>query len=116
MICIDYRRYYAHRLAWFYVHGEWPKVVDHWNGKRDDNRLENLRDANDSINAQNRREATPGNTSGLLGVSWNTRDKKWVAQIRIDGKNTQIGRFDDALEGHRAYVAAKRQQHEGCTI
>ena len=40
-ICIDSTYYYTHRLAWFYVHGEWAEV-DHKNRKRWDNRIENL--------------------------------------------------------------------------
>lgn len=46
MIMINRQRYYAHRLAWLYIHGEWPNkhlVVDHINGNRMDNRIKNLR-------------------------------------------------------------------------
>jgi len=47
--------YYASRLAWLYMTGEWPKdQIDHINRKRDDDRWINLREANQSQNSYNR--------------------------------------------------------------
>ena len=54
-ISINDKLYKGHRLAWFYVHGAWPKdQIDHVNGKRDDNRLENLRECTNAQNSQNK--------------------------------------------------------------
>lgn len=108
-------QYRAHRLAWLYVHGEWPpQQIDHINNDRRDNRISNLRLATSEINAQNRRTALPGNSSGLLGVS--ASGKRYVASISHMGKNNYLGRFDDPAEAHAAYVKAKRQLHKGCSI
>jgi hypothetical protein len=54
IIRVNYHKFLAHRLAWFYVHGEWPPhEIDHVNRRRDDNRIANLRPATRLENAQN---------------------------------------------------------------
>jgi len=115
-IKVKQRAYRAHRIAWLFVHGEWPSDdIDHINGDRSDNRIANLRDVPRAINCQNLRRARRDNkSSGLLGV---TRDRgMWLAQISVGGRNRLVGRFSDANQAHAAYVAAKRQQHPGCTL
>jgi hypothetical protein len=65
-------RYYAHRLAWFLYYGVWPKNdIDHINNVRDDNRLENLREATRSENSGNQkvREGGPQNIKEYLGIN-----------------------------------------------
>ncbi|HGL5074088.1 HNH endonuclease [Burkholderia multivorans] len=117
-IAIDGVRMYAHRLAWFYVNGEWPlSDVDHIDGVRTNNAIANLRDVSRSVNMQNQRRARSNNhTSGLLGVTWSARRHRWVAQIKVDGLHKGIGYFDDAESAHQAYLAAKRELHAGCSI
>ena len=53
-IKVDGYDYYAHRLAWFYVYGEWPTMIDHINRDKHDNRIVNLREATYSENSLNR--------------------------------------------------------------
>lgn len=108
-IRIDYTAYRAHRLAWLYAHGVWPKEIDHINGVMDDNRLLNLRDATKSENQQNQRRAQSNNKTGLLGVS--LRRGKFQAQIMASGKNLHLGYFATAELAHAAYVQAKRRLH-----
>ena len=109
------RSYLAHRLAWLHVHGDWPKhQIDHINGDRGDNRLCNLRETTNATNAQNKRFARSDNKCGLLGVR--QLREKWQARIMKDGKATHLGSFDTKEAAHAAYVAAKRQLHEACTI
>ncbi|HYD58974.1 MAG TPA: HNH endonuclease signature motif containing protein [Noviherbaspirillum sp.] len=111
-------RFRAHRLAWLYVCGEWPKnEVDHINGVRSDNRIANLRDVSRRTNNENRREAQCNNrSSGLLGVTWSGRHKKWAASIRVNRKNKHLGLWETKEEAHEAYVCAKRRLHEGCML
>lgn len=105
----------GHRLAWLLHYGEWPKgSIDHINGVRDDNRIENLRIANNQINCQNKRKALPSNKLGVLGVSYYAG--AYRANIMLNKKQIHIGRFDTIEEASRAYVDAKRKYHEGCTI
>lgn len=107
--------YYAHRLAWLYIHGVWPSgPIDHINGDRLDNRIANLRDVSQTVNAQNKRKPGSRNKVGLLGVC---RDYGlFKACIKVNGKTINLGRFQTPEEAHAAYVAAKRVLHEGCTI
>lgn len=121
----DYRRvslfserFLAHRLAWLYVHGEWPKHdIDHINGDKGDNRIANLRDVPNAINRQNMRRARSDSlTSRYLGVHYHLKGKKWRARIQVNGKCIQVGMFDTEEAAHAAYVEAKRLIHDGCTI
>lgn len=108
----------AHRLAWAIFYGEWPAGdLDHINGKRADNRIENLRDAGRSANAQNERKARRTNKStGLLGAYRVGETDRYRAIIHVDGKPKHLGRFDTAEAAHAAYVEAKRKFHAGCTL
>lgn len=110
--------YKAHRLAWLSTYGSWPTGdIDHINGVRHDNRIENLRDVDRRTNSQNQKKATSRNkTSGVLGVSWDKEKQKWAAFITINGKSCRLGRFDTVQEASDAYLEAKRQHHAGCTV
>jgi len=103
------RLYLAHRLAWFYVHGNWPKdQIDHINGHGTDNRIINLRDVTQYQNMRNMRLPS-NNTSGHIGVSWITEKKKWTAQLHIKGKHIHLGYFDDIND---AVIARKKAADE----
>lgn len=115
-IWVEGKRYGAHRLAWLYMTGTWPKKnIDHINGDGSDNRWCNLRDVAQSVNLQNIRSANKRNTSGLLGAH-DHGDGKYTSQIQVDGKRRYLGIFSTAAEAHKAYVTAKRVLHVGCTI
>ena len=116
-ISVDGQVYAAHRLAFLYVTGQWPTgVVDHINGERADNRWENLRDVSMTVNQQNQRRAHKRNATGLLGVTFNKRRGKYQAQIAINGAYRYLGLYATADLAHAAYLAAKRQHHEGNTL
>jgi hypothetical protein len=100
-IKIKGRLYLAHRLAWFYVHGQWPaNQIDHRNHVRDANWIDNLREATTMQNGCNMRT----NTSGVAGVAWHKAKSKWQAQTKVAGKSKHLGYFaniDDAAEARR---------------
>ena len=110
-IGVSGKEYLAHRLAWLYMTGRWPsEEIDHRNGMREDNRWLNLREATTSENAQNL-AVRSNNKSGLTGVIWYARYKKWQAQIQSRGQQTYLGRFEDKHAAYAAYLAAKAQLH-----
>lgn len=108
------KRYFAHRLAWFIVHGGWSiGQIDHIDGDRGNNRIENLRDVSHTLNQQNRRNASRNSTSGLLGA--HKCRGKWYAKIGIDGKQKYLGTFATKEAAHAEYLNAKRALHpEAC--
>lgn len=112
-VYLDGRRYLAHRLAWLYIHGSFPNgQTDHINRVRDDNRIENLRDATVSENQQNVVRAKRGRKSGsLLGASFCKWSGRWQAHIQINKKQKNLGRFATEQAAHAAYLAAKRELH-----
>lgn len=115
LIGIDGKYYRAHRLAWLYVYGEWPKhVIDHINGRRSDNRMCNLRDVPHSVNMENRRGATLASKTGVLGVY--PRGKRFGASIRHAQVTTHLGTFDTIEQAQAAYLKKKRELHVGCRL
>ena len=115
-IQVDGKIYFAHRLAWLYMTGEMPiGEVDHKIGLG--NQWSNLRDGNKSQNMQNKRKAHLNNKStGILGVSYHKKRKKYTAQIGVGGKKIHLGEYKTAEEAQSAYIAAKRRLHPGCTL
>lgn len=110
---VNGKRVRGQQLAWFYVHGEWPTMdIDHINGNRQDNRIVNLRHVSRKLNLQNMKKAR--GVVGLMGVT--PKGERFAAQITANGQHFYLGRFDTAEEAHEAYIKAKREKHEGCTV
>lgn len=107
--------YYAHRLAFLYVKGRWPKEgfdVDHRDGDTSNNRWKNLREGTVSFNLENLREAKTNGSSGYLGVSLRPSGR-FLAQIVVRGVHYYLGTYDTAEEAHKVYLTAKRKYHRG---
>lgn len=110
-VSIDGRRYACHRIAWAMTYGCWPQGdLDHINGNRSDNRIVNLRQATRAQNCQNRKRCSL-NTSGVKGVSWWTRQKKWRAHIRANGRPHLLGAYSCFGRAIKAYREAARELH-----
>ena len=86
--------YKVHRLIYLLEHGYLPKEIDHINGNRQDNRLENLRDVTRSQNQFNK-SMCKNNTSGSRGVSWHKKSSSWVVRVCTNNKSKSIGYFKD---------------------
>jgi len=106
-IKIDGKSYKAHRLAWLYMTGDWPKdQIDHINRLPHDNRFINLRDCNTSDNCHNQ-GIRKNNTTGSPGIQ--PSGNKWVALISRNMVQTNLGSFDTKEEAAAAYAKAKSQ-------
>lgn len=104
-IKIDGKMYSAHRLAVFYMRGEWPvNQTDHENVNPDDNRWDNIRDATSSQNQANKR-VYKNNKLGLKGVTLHSCGK-FQATIQVDGKYKYLGLHDTADLAAAAYAKA----------
>lgn len=89
------KKYLAHRVIWLLYTGEWPlEEIDHINGDRRDNRISNLRPVSHTENARNQR-LNKKNTTGAIGVGFYKKTGKWEASIKIGGRKSHLGLFDD---------------------
>lgn len=100
-LVVDKKRYLAHRLAWLYEYGVWPaNQIDHINGIRSDNRIENLRDTTQRENTQNFKCHRDGK---LPGVRFKQGLKKpYQSSFELNGKKIHCGYFFTEEE---AYIA-----------
>lgn len=102
--------YFAHRLAFLYMLGYWPRaVVDHRNGRRSDNRWSNLRDVTQTVNMRNCNKATKG--AIVRGVSWDSARGRYKAQLYADGVVRLNKRFDALSDAIAAYEEARALWH-----
>ena len=99
-----------HRLVFLMHHGYLPNYIDHIDGDKSNNRVENLREATPSQNQFNK-GPTALNTSGFKGVSFYKGRKKWWARINIQGKKKHLGYFNTPEEAFAAYCAAAGEVH-----
>ena len=103
---IDRAKFRAHRVAWAIHYGQWPsRQIDHKNGVRADNRIENLRVVTPQENMRNSKMRCD-NASGVSGVSWVKARGKWLARIKIDGRPKHLGLFDSIEDAAAARAEA----------
>ena len=103
--------YLVHRLVWLIHRGQWPAdQIDHINGDRAFNRIENLREATRAENLQNRVN-TRGSSSRFLGVCWHAQHGKWEARININGRSVHLGIYRTEECAAAAYAEAKSILH-----
>jgi len=106
-IGLNRKIYSYHRLVWFYHYNEWPKGdLDHINCDKLDNRIENLREVNDSQNKLNTHKAYKNNSLGVLGVQ--RKGSKYRARLRVNNKLIIIGLYDTVEQASHAYHEAKK--------
>lgn len=106
------KKCFAHRLAWLLHYGEWPsQPIDHINGIKTDNSIRNLRLCSLSQNQFNK-PTQKNNTTGVKGVYWNKRDKRYVASVQFSGKKYSAGHHKD-IESAKEAVMKLREKLAG---
>lgn len=99
------RQITAQRLAWYFIHGVWPThQVTHINGKKDDNRIENLKEVTRSELSVNSNSGRKSST-GVKGVTYNKANDRYIAQISRKHVTMYIGSFKTLNEARLAYLA-----------
>lgn len=95
------KQYFLHRIVWEMFNGKLTptELIDHINGDGLDNRVENLRKVT-PLESSTNRPMPISNKSGVLGVCFNKKHKRWQASI---GK-TRLGsfkNFEDAVNARK---------------
>lgn len=111
-IRIDIRQYdtryrvLGHRLAWYLFYGEIDDnlVIDHINGVKTDNRIQNLRLVTIQENSFNIKKSK--------GYSWNKKSNKWTSYIRVNNKYIHLGLYETEEQASEAYKSAKVLYHK----
>jgi hypothetical protein len=109
-IRVDGKYHAAHRLIWMMHYGEFPKLIDHIDGNRNNNLLSNLRSTDRFGNAQNRK-LHKNNTSGAKGVLWNKQTCKWTANVISNRKRRFLGYFDSFEDADEFACLARDMLH-----
>jgi hypothetical protein len=95
----------GHHFAWYMTHKNVEyEQIDHINGVRDDNRIENLRAATNQTNSFNRRK--------VVGYTWSKDKKKWCAKIKLNGITHNLGCHDSQFDARQDYLKAKKELHK----
>jgi len=108
-----HKLFLCHRIVYAMFYGDRDMIVDHVNGDRLDNRIENLRAVSSRENLLN---TSVKKKQGLKGAYYEADRGKWLSQIKINYKSFYLGRFDTEQEAHKAYMNAFNKYKEKGTI
>lgn len=104
------KSYYNHVLIFLLHHGYIPEEVDHIDNDPTNNWVDNLRPCTRSQNQSNKRLQS-NNTSGIKGVGWCKRRRKWFARISKDKRRYTLGFFTSIEEASVVLSAARTEMH-----
>ena len=108
---IQRKNYRIHRLIFLYHYGYLPEFIDHFDGNKLNNKIENLREATRSENGWNK-SIQINNKSGIKNVNWHKRDKKWMVQISVNGEKKHFGAYYD-IEVAKFIAETMRNKYHG---
>lgn len=108
---INKKAYKVHRLIWMYFYGEMPNIIDHIDGNKQNNKIENLRNVTQFENCQNSKSRRD-NTSGVKGVNFHKLTGKWAVQISVNKQRKHIGLFDDIELAELVAIECRNKFHK----
>ena len=109
VVRINNHLYRAHRLAWLLYYQRWPKnQIDHIDHNPSNNKLNNIREVTASENLRNQ-SLSIRNKSGVCGVGWHKKRRKWVAEVKLEQKTRHLGYFDNLEEAATARAEANKR-------
>jgi hypothetical protein len=111
IVGIGGKTYRLHRIVFMYHYGYFPKNVDHIDGDRANNSIENLRPADDFENSRNSR-ISKRNKSGVKGVCWANHVNKWLVQVRQGNSKKYLGLYDDLELAELVAIEARNKFHK----
>ena len=107
-VLVDGYRYFVHQVVWVLMTGNWPdNQIDHINGIKQDNRIENLRVCNTSTNCHNQRGPRKNNSLGLQGVHQIKKTGRYRATCTVLGIKHHLGVFATPEDASHAYQKFK---------
>lgn len=109
-VCTKDGYFYVHRIVFHISHGYCPTYIDHIDGDKTNNSIENLREAMQYQNLQNSGKRS-NNTSGYKGVFFQKQNKRWCSAIGYQNKKIHLGSFDTPELAHQAYCDAAKSLH-----
>lgn len=107
-VAIAKKKYYEHRIIYLLHHGVFPIEIDHINGVKDDNRIENLRSCEPSENKYNLRGRS---ATGVKGVYFDKRRARYCAELNAYKQRVRLGSFDSLEAATQAIQCARAVQH-----
>lgn len=111
IIIIKYKEYHAHKLIFIMHKGYSPKEIDHIDGNKINNCIENLREVTHSQNMHNRK-INSNNTSGIKGVYFDKRTSKWRCQVALNNKVHYVGSFLNIEDAKIAVQTYRKKLHK----
>jgi hypothetical protein len=105
------------RIVWIMFNGHWPEnQVDHRDGVRTNDRIENLREVGGHVNQQNRKGANANNELQILGVGPARAEGRFSASVQFEGKKLHLGTFDSAYEAEVIAFTSRVILYEGANL
>ena len=110
-VVVSGKAYAFHRLVYLYHFGKLPKIIDHIDNDRSNNRIENLREVTQQQNCLNR-ITHRNNKSGYKNVIWHKKTAKWSVVMSVNGERQWLGTYDD-LELAGLIANEAREKYHG---
>jgi len=109
-VVVDGKKILTHRVMFLFCNGYLPDFIDHIDGNKSNNKIENLRQATRAENGHNR-QVYSNNKSGIKNVTWIERLKKWSVKLTVNKKRIHIGSFDDLELAELVAIEARNKYH-----